>query len=111
MHDSGNPNVRTNYVGKFTITAPDNLDHYCMLSNVNDVIFCGDYTSDGNGLVCTLPNELKPESNLYFPIVANGNVVIIEIATNGEITSSELNTMHNLKGFSFNISCNYYSGS
>lgn len=111
MAETGNPNVYTIYRGKYSITAPDGLTHYCMLSNTNDVIFCGDYTSDSNGLVCTLPSELRPESELVFP-VCTGNTGIVDailIGINGEITSTA-NTLIRLKGFTFNISCNYYSG-
>lgn len=112
MAETGNPNVYTIYRGKYSITAPDGLSHYCMLSNTNDVIFMGDYTSDSNGLVCTLPSELRPESEVVFPVCTGttGTLDVIKIAVNGEMTSSA-NTLIRLKGFTFNISCNYYSGS
>ena len=113
MAETGNPNVYTIYRGKYSVTAPDNLTHYCMLSNTNDVIFWGDYTSDSNGDVATLPSELCPESNLKFAVcTTNGNtdsINILEIDVNGEITCVANEVIH-LKGFSFNISCNYYSG-
>lgn len=114
MAETGNPNVYTIYRGKYPITAPDGLTHYCMLGNANEVIFMGDYTSDSSGLVCTLPNELCPESTLAFPIcIDNSNTLtmdILEISANGNVYCSP-NNLIKLKGFSFNISCNYYSGS
>lgn len=114
MPETGNPNVYTIYRGKYPITAPDGLEHYCMLTNANDVVFCGDYTADANGLVCTLPTKLRPESELIFPICAtlNGatNTTNLVIKTNGKVTS-KVSSKIRLKGFSFNISCNYYSGS
>lgn len=112
MPETGNPNVYTIYRGKYSITAPDGLTHYCMLGNTNEVIFMGDYTSDSNGIVCTLPTELRPESELVFPVCTGttGTLDIMKIDVNGEITSSA-NTLIRLKGFTFNISCNYYSGS
>lgn len=110
MAETGNPNVYTIYRGKYAVTAPDGNEHYCMLSNTNDVIFMGNYVSDANGLVCTLPEELRPESNLRVPLIVNSTVRMVTIGANGNVTSAYNNATHYLKGFSFNISCNYYAG-
>lgn len=110
MAETGNPNVRTNFKGKYSITAPDGLDHVCMLTNTNDVVFCDNYTSDSTGLICTLPPELRPNNTLKFPIIVNTAARVMIINTDGTLktTTTYAGLLHYLEGFSFNISGNYY---
>ena len=110
MAETGNPNVRTNYKGKYSVTSPDGDDHVCMLSAANDVIFCDDYKSDSTGLIMTLPTELRPLSTMKVPIVVNSTTRVITINTNGQVKSSTsyAGQTHYFNGFSFNLSGNIY---
>lgn len=111
MAETGNPNVYTIYRGKYPITAPDGLTHYCMLTNVNDVVFCGNYTADANGLVCTLPNGIRPESTIHFPAYNEDDAMVhMEVSPQGTVTCDTPSKLVYLRGLSFNISCNYYAG-
>ena len=110
MAETGNPNVRTNFKGKYNITAPDNATHVCMLSQTNEVIFCDNYVSNSSGLICTLPEELRPSQTLKFPIVVNSTTRVVTFNTNGQIKSSTSYSgqTHYFNGFSFNLSGNIY---
>ena len=110
MAESGNPNVYTIYKGKYSITAPDNATHVCMLSASNEVIFCDNYVSNSSGLICTLPTELRPNATMKFPIIVNSSTRVVTFNTDGTVKSSTSYSgqTHYLKGFSFNISGNIY---
>lgn len=110
MAETGNPNVRTNFKGKYSVTSPDGLDHVCMLSVTNDVIFCDDYKSNSSGLIMTLPEDLRPLSAMKVPIVVNSTTRVITINTNGEVKSSTSYSgqTHYFNGFSFNLCGNIY---
>ena len=110
MAETGNPNVRTNFKGKYSVTSPDNADHVCMLSVTNDVIFCDNYVSNSSGLIMTLPEDLRPNTTMKVPIVVNTSTRVITINTNGQVKSSTSYSgqTHYFNGFSFNLSGNIY---
>jgi hypothetical protein len=111
MTETGNTNVYTIYRGRYKVPATDNLDHYCMLTNVNDVVFMGNYTADSLGEICTLPADLAPESSIHFPCYdEDGNLAHIVVSSFGIVTCDKPGKMVYLRGLSFNISCNYYAG-
>lgn len=111
MPNIGNSNVYTIYRGRYVVPAPDALEHICMLSNVNGVIFCGNYTADSNGKICTLPTELRPESTIHFPAYNEDGVLChVEVDSQGNVICDTPLKLVYLRGLSFNISCNYYAG-
>lgn len=111
MAETGNPNVLTIYRGRYAIPASDGQDHYCMLSCVNDVIFCGNYTASPTGDICTLPYELRPEDAISFPCYTADDLLCqVKVNRLGEVTCDRPNKDIMLRGMSFNISCNYYAG-
>lgn len=110
MAETGNPNVRTNFKGKYSVTSPDGADHVCMLSVANDVIFCDNYKSNSSGLIMTLPEDLRPNTTMKVPIVVNTSTSVITINTNGQVKSSTSYSgqTHYFNGFSFNLCGNIY---
>lgn len=110
MAETGNPNVRTNFKGKYSVTSPDGADHVCMLSIFNDVIFCDNYVSNSSGLIMTLPEDLRPNATMKVPIVVNSSTRVITINTNGQVKSSTSYSgqTHYFNGFSFNLCGNIY---
>lgn len=110
MAETGNPNVRTNFKGKYSVTSPDGNDHVCMLTVTNDVVFCDNYVSNSSGLIMTLPEDLRPNTTMKVPIVVNTSTRVITINTNGQVKSSTSYSgqTHYFNGLSFNLSGNIY---
>ena len=109
MPESGNPNVYTSYRSKFSISAPDNGQHVCMLSNCNDVIFCDDYVSTSNGVICSLAQELWPDNPICMCVPNGNNVIdIVWVYPNGSVEGNTGGVDYYMNGKSFNISGNYY---
>lgn len=111
MPDVGNPNAFKIYNGRFSINATDQLDHYCMMDIVNNVIFCGNYTADAAGDICTMNPELCPESTIKFPCYcSDDSLAVITIDAGGNVTTNQPGKQHLLRGLSYNICCNFYAG-
>lgn len=112
MDDTGDPNVFTTYKGRFEVALEDGTSAtstVVMLTVVNDVQFCGDYTSGTTGILGQLPDECKPEETVYVPCfeTTNHTLTYVFVHSDGTIMG-EPDTVYELNGVSFHIAGNFY---
>lgn len=115
MAETGNPNVYTNFKGKYAFRS-NSQDIVCMLTRTNDVVFCTNITSASDTFLCQLPAALRPKRNIRILAlksdanednVATGRMKIY--AATGNVYTDDRNKLYWMNGLSFNISDNYYS--
>lgn len=113
----GNPNVFTTFKGRGILAplAPATVDNpIVMLSCVNDVQFCGNFTLAGykaGDVIATLPEGFRPTKTIAIPVVANYNVDVLYIDEAGTLklaTGFTETAPVYTAGLSFNISANFY---
>lgn len=114
MPDTGDSNVYTTYKGRYEVVLEDGssaTSPVVMLTVVNQVQFCGDYTSGATGVIGRLPEECKPADTICLPCFeTTGNALsYVLIHTDGTMTG-EPDTSYELNGLEFHIAGNYYKG-
>lgn len=114
MPDTGDPNVYTTYMGRYEVVLEDGssaTSPVVMLTIVNQVQFCGNYTSGATGVIGQLPEECKPADTIYLPCfeTTNNALSYVFIHTDGTMMG-EPDTTYELNGLEFHIAGNYYKG-
>ena len=70
-----NPNVYTSFTAREEVTLETGVtstNTTVMLTNVNMVLFCGDFTSQTAGLLLTLPEGFRPARAVRLPVLIAG---------------------------------------
>ena len=70
-----NPNVYTSFTARKEVTLAAGVtstNTTVMLTNVNMVLFCGDFTSQAAGLLLTLPEGFRPANAVRLPVIIAG---------------------------------------
>lgn len=110
--DKGNPNAYTIFKGRYAVTLEDDAtsdNSTVMLTNTNDVQFCGDYTAGVSGVLGQLPESCRPVAEvsvICYDSTLN-EVSRVNVGDDGTIMGTP-NSTHMLRGCTFNISGNFY---
>lgn len=111
--DKGNPNFFKIFKGKFEVELADgasSTNHYVMMTCLNQIQFIGNYTSNSEGLIGTLPTECSPKNELVLPCFYSAGgyaAAVLYVASDGMLTTAPDITIM-LEGLEFNVSDKYY---
>ena len=109
-----NPSVYTSFTAREEVTLAAGVtstNTTVMLTNVNMVLFCGDFTSQAAGLLLTLPEGFRPARAVRLPVIMASvsvpNIGTLLVSPDGSVSCDVPGTVCT-NGMAFSINDNWY---